>query len=293
MHKFLSLEFQPPLSYFLTLKKAVGSFETTNTCQTTGNHISEDNTLLPWRRQQAPSRQQTHARLQGFTYLKTILSYPEEGSRFLQVNKHMPDYRASHTWRQYPPTLKNAEGSFETTNMCQTTGHHIPEDSTFLPWRRQQVPSRQQTYARLQGITYLKIILSYPEEGSRFLRDNKHIPDYRASHTWRQYFPTLKKTAGSFETTNMCQTTGHHIPEDSALQKFFISSLCSYLGLFHPPVSGDGGQYPWGLRGQSVKLPTHLHLMPKLKLWNCTSGPLYPFTLWCLGTRARRKDDCP
>jgi hypothetical protein len=54
------------------------------------------------------------------------------------------------------------------------------EGSRFLP--------ETETYARLYSITYLTTVLSYPEEGSRFLPDNKHV--------------------------------------------IFMSSLCSYLGLF-------------------------------------------------------------
>lgn len=101
------------------------------------------------------------------------------------------------------------------------------------------------------------------------------------------YSLTLKMAAGSFETTNICQTTRHHITEDTILKTFFTSLPCSLSGLFHPPI-----QWEWRAVSPGVKRPEREidHRSPshaKIKnVWNCTSIHPYLIVLWCLGTRA-------
>jgi hypothetical protein len=41
-------------------------------------------------------------------------------------------------------------------------------------------------------------------------------------------------------------------------------------GLWDPPSllsNGSCGQFPWSLSGQAVKLTTHLHLVPRSRMW--------------------------
>jgi hypothetical protein len=51
---------------------------------------------------------------------------------------------------------------------------------------------------------------------------------------------------------------------------------------------GTRGSFPWGWSGRSVKLTTHLHLVPRSKNeWSCTSTPQYAFMVCAVQLKQR------
>ena len=139
--------------------------------------------------------------------------------------------------------------------------------------------SVMQTYIR----SYYSLSWSFCSfYGTRRFHDHAHSVPYPVPNKYNPH-PHVPIAESTRSLCSDCATDGHLAgPGDSP------KTYRPAVGPSEPPVPSEPrGPFPRGLDGRSVKLTTHLHLMPKLRMYGTISplphmlpllaqGQLYP-----------------